>query len=134
MRLADALPRFAGIATVLVWAFTLPLLASFGRKLTEPLTLFFVLCIGLASLLILLAQNPSSGGAAWMLWASAGIWTGAAYLNREVVGFSYLLVGLLALGSAAVKERERGHILWVGPACYAGALIITIGVSLMLAR
>ncbi len=133
MRLFDSLPRFTGIATVLVWAVTLPLLASFGRKLTEPSTLFFVLCIGLASLLILLAQNSRVAGGSWMLWVSAGIWTGAAYLNRQVVGFSYLLIALLALGSAAVGEHEHGYLSLLGAGLYAAALVITVGVSLALA-
>ncbi len=126
MRLFDALPRFAAIATLVVWGFTLPVLASLGRRLTEPSTLLFVFGLGVASLLILFAQNPTLHASNLMLWASAGIWTAASYLNQELVGFLYLLVALLALGSAAVRERERGGFSLAGPGAFMLALVITI--------
>ncbi len=133
MRMFDALPRFTAFATLVAWGFTLPILAGFGRRLTEFSTLVFVLGIGIASLLILYAQNPDMRGSNLMLWVSAGIWTAASYLNSQVVGFLYLLVGLLALGSAAVREQKVGRLSLAGPAGFFLALTLMIAVSLALA-
>src|SRR5712692_734280 len=95
IRKFDALPRLAAIAALIVWGLTFPLLAAFGRRLSEPPTLALAIGVGLASVLILLARNPNSRGSSLMLWLSGGIWTGASYENPQVLGFAYLVVALL---------------------------------------
>ncbi len=134
MRPFDLLPRFAAITALVVWGFTLPLLATLGRRLAEPSTLFFVVCLGVASLLILFAQNPNVRRSHLMFWISAGVWTGASYLNQQIVGYSYLLVALLAIASAALREQQRRRFSLLGPVLFMVALAIMIGGSLALAR
>jgi len=129
IRKFDALPRLAAI----VWGLTFPMLATFGRRLSEPPTLALAIGVGLASVLILLARNPNSPGSNLMLWLSGGIWTGASYENPQVLGFAYLVVALLTLGSAVLRERERGKLSLSGPAAFIAATLITVAVSTLLA-
>ncbi len=127
MRYLNALPHLASIIALVVWGVTFPLLATFGRRLSEPPTLALVIGIGLASLLNLLARNPNLRASNLMFWVSGGVWTGAAYLNPQVLGFAYLVVALLTLGSAVVREHAKFSLS--GPVLFIATVLITVGVS-----
>lgn len=133
MRYLNALPQLASIFALIVWGLTFPLLNTLGKRLSEPPTLALVIGIGLASLLNLIARNPHLRPANLMLWLSGGVWTGAAYQNPQVLGLAYLLVALLTLGSAVVREREHDKFSLSGPAVFVAAVLVTTGVSNALA-
>ncbi len=133
MRKFDALPRFAAISALIVWGITFPLLVAFGRRLDEPPTLALALGIGLACLLILLALNPGFRASNLMLWLSGGIWTGAAYQNPQVLGFAYLLVAIVTLGGAVVREREHANFSLSGPVAFISSMAVTVVVTNALA-
>ncbi len=126
MRVLESLPRFAAIAALVVWGFTLPLLAALGHPLTDFSTFAFLAVTGVATLLILLAQKPNLRAVNLLLWVSAGLWTGASYLNQEILGFLYLLMALLTAGSAVVRERGQGGFSLTGPVAFIAALVLMI--------
>jgi hypothetical protein len=118
-RLLDLLPRFVAVAALIVWGLTL-------LQLGGPSNLPAIIGIGLASLLTLVAQAQKNGVSGLMLWLSGGIWSGAAYVSTEVIGLAYILMALLTLGSAALRERQRAKFSLSGPTAFIAAMVIVI--------
>jgi hypothetical protein len=119
MGILKILPPLAAIAALGVWGLTL-------LRLVAPSTLSEIITTGFAALLIVLAQSQRMNFSILLFWLSGGIWSGVAYHNMEVIGFAYFVVAVLALGSAAYFEHERGKFSLSGPAAFIAAMIIAL--------